>query len=442
MKKNGRKIVNVLLVEDNPVDARLAQEVLKHCRLYQCQTKLVDSLAAAKKHLGRNTTDAILLDLGLPDSAGLETYFKIREVAPRVPVVILSASGDQDSALAAIQDGAKDYLIKSAASYQYLDRAIRYAVESGRVERTIFEGTEKLQEVSMAAIRMADIGPDEDLNALITKSLRSLSGAMITHISVVKESSLLTVQHIDGLPEILKKAVSMLGVPLEGLEYELDADIFAALRSGEPHLATDLSETVSLPSLAPGIINKIQKLLGIGEILFLPLRYGNTLIGVCTAVFDKNTAPDKFLPQFMTAFTNAAAIALQRHEVQRQLQESEEKYRRLVEQANDGIVIIQDGLVTYANASAAEMKGEPLEEMIGRPFVDNVIPEHLSMIGDYYSALMRGDEIPQGLEIEFVSPEGQPITIDINASLIDHQGQPAVMAGLRDTTERKEATDK
>ena len=131
----------------------------------------------------------------------------------------------------------------------------------------------------MAAIRMADIGPDEDLNALITKSLRSLSGAMITHISVVKESSLLTVQHIDGLPEILKKAVSMLGVPLEGLEYELDADIFAALRSGEPHLATDLSETVSLPSLAPGIINKIQKLLGIGEILFLPLLYGNTLVG-------------------------------------------------------------------------------------------------------------------------------------------------------------------
>ena len=441
MKKNGRKIVNVLLVEDNPVDARLAQEVLKHCRLYQCQTKLVDSLAAAKKHLGRNTTDAILLDLGLPDSAGLETYFKIREVAPRVPVVILSASGDQDSALAAIQDGAKDYLIKSAESYEYLDRAIRYAVETGRVERTIFEGTKKLREVSMAAIRMADISPDEDLYALITKSLRSLSGAMITHISVVGESSLLSIQHIDGLPEILEKAVSMLGVPIEGLEFDLDADIFAALRSGESHIATNLSETVIIPSLAPGIINKIQKLLGIGDILFLPLRYANTLIGICTAVFHKNTAPDKLLPQFMTVFTDAAAIAMHQRETQQRLTESEGKYRNVVERANDGIVIIQDGLVTYANAKAAEMKGESLEEIVGSPFTDNVNPEYISMIGDYYSALMAGDEIPQRLEIDFRSPKGQLLSIDINASLIEHRGQPAIMAMLRDITGRKMADE-
>ena len=439
MKQTAKQIMNILLVEDNPMDARLAQEILKRSQLYQCKTTLVDSMAGAQKQLAKKLPDTILLDLGLPDSKGMATYFKIRDVAPRVPVVILSASGDQDSALAAIQVGAKDYLIKSAESYQYLDRAIRYAVEAGRVEKIVFEGTEKFQEVSKAAVGLGDVGLDEDIHAIIAKSMRSLSNAMITHISIVKENKLLSIQHVDGLPGILKKASSLLGVPLEGVEFEMDDDIFTDLLSGKSHITDNLSKAIIVSFLSPGKLSKIQKLLGIGKTLFLPLRYGNTLVGICSVVFGKKAGPNENLLKFLSVFTNAAAIALHQYQTQQQLAESESKYRDVVEHANDGIVVFQNGIVIYANARAAEIRGISLEEAIGSPFTDGVAPEYHSLVSDYYSAMVDSGEVPDMFEIEIVTSGGQHTTVDVNMSFIEHEGRPASMAILRDITERKRA---
>jgi signal transduction histidine kinase len=119
---------NVLLIEDNPGDADLVR-----LRLIECKTpvsvKYVTRLSAGLESLSRETPSVVLLDLNLPDSRGAETFRRVMEHAPNVPVVVLSGQDDEVLAMKAVHQGVQDYLIKGDISSKHLERAIRYAVE-------------------------------------------------------------------------------------------------------------------------------------------------------------------------------------------------------------------------------------------------------------------------------------------------------------------------
>jgi signal transduction histidine kinase len=123
-----RPETHILLIEDNQGDADLVR-----LRLTEGQPNLrvecVPRLADALESLSRETPSLVLLDLNLPDSRGAETFRKIREIAPNVPVVVLSGQDDEGMALKALHQGVQDYLVKGNISSKQLDRAMRYAVE-------------------------------------------------------------------------------------------------------------------------------------------------------------------------------------------------------------------------------------------------------------------------------------------------------------------------
>jgi signal transduction histidine kinase len=119
---------HVLLIEDNPGDADLVRLRLVESNPavdVSCAKRLADGLES----LEREAPSLILLDLNLPDSQGAETFRKILEKAPGVPVVILSGQDDQALAIKALHHGAQDYLFKGRLTSSDLDRAMRYAVE-------------------------------------------------------------------------------------------------------------------------------------------------------------------------------------------------------------------------------------------------------------------------------------------------------------------------
>lgn len=118
--------IRVLLVEDNPGDARLIREALSEANF---DLTWVDSLAKALECLAGNETDAILLDLSLPDSAGLETVSKVLASAPETPIVVLTGYNDESLAVAAVHAGAQDYLVKGEVESNLLARSLRYAIE-------------------------------------------------------------------------------------------------------------------------------------------------------------------------------------------------------------------------------------------------------------------------------------------------------------------------
>lgn len=121
--------LRVLLVEDNPGDARLVQELLKEAALPSLELHVTDSLSGARQALASARPDVALLDLNLPDSSGLTTVETFLEASPDVPVVVLTGLGDAEVGVGALQAGAQDYLTKDGLTGELIARSIRYALE-------------------------------------------------------------------------------------------------------------------------------------------------------------------------------------------------------------------------------------------------------------------------------------------------------------------------
>jgi diguanylate cyclase (GGDEF)-like protein len=127
-----RASVGVLLVEDNPGDARLV-EILLSATGQEFDVKHVGTLGEALDELDR-PPKVVLLDLSLPDSAGLETVERMRRAAPQLPIVVLSGRDDEEVALRALQSGAEDYLVKGQGDGDLISRSIRYSIERKSAE--------------------------------------------------------------------------------------------------------------------------------------------------------------------------------------------------------------------------------------------------------------------------------------------------------------------
>ncbi len=138
-------IKNLVLIEDNPGDARLFLEMFNEQGLHDTKLKHIESISEAEKYLAGHAADIILLDLGLPDAQGLEAVRRIRAAAPRVPLVVLTVSDDESLAAQALQVGAQDYLIKGQIEARGLLRAMRHAIERKIMEEALFSEKERAQ---------------------------------------------------------------------------------------------------------------------------------------------------------------------------------------------------------------------------------------------------------------------------------------------------------
>ena len=131
-KSKAPKTVRILLIEDNPGDARLIRESLFEAPTTAFELQHADRLHSGLKILAQGGIDLILLDLSLPESWGINTLLKVREAAPTLPVVVLTGLDDETAAVTAVQEGAQDYLVKGHVTGNLLVRSIRYAIERAR----------------------------------------------------------------------------------------------------------------------------------------------------------------------------------------------------------------------------------------------------------------------------------------------------------------------
>jgi PAS domain S-box-containing protein len=247
--------VHLLLIEDNPDDAKLIQEMLKKAAVERFDVVNVNRLSTGLKHITEKQPDVILLDLGLPDSQGLDALTKIYNLGSKIPIVVLTGWDDQSASLAAIKQGAQDYLIKGKINGSALWRVVNYAIE--------------------------------------------------------------------------------------------------------------------------------------------------------------------------------------REKLVQELQESEMHYHELVEKGNDGIIIIQNGNIEFANPQIAKTLGLSLKEILGKPFVNMVATESRNMAVNMLKMRMAGETVSNKYDLEVNDIDGKKIPVEINASVIKYHGQTAEMAIIRDITERK-----
>jgi len=184
--------IRVLLIEDNPGDARLVKEMLSETERIHL-TKWINTLEEGLRFLLEQSVDAVILDLGLPDQSGLGVIRQITEKVPQLPVVVLTGNRDHELALQALNEGAQDFLFKDSLTAPFLERSIRHAIERQhlvtKLKATTHEldqanrsikatQSQMLQQEKMASIGQLAAGVAHEINnpvGFIKSNLGSLS---------------------------------------------------------------------------------------------------------------------------------------------------------------------------------------------------------------------------------------------------------------------------
>jgi two-component system cell cycle sensor histidine kinase/response regulator CckA len=162
MESNLVKPLNILIVEDDMGDTKLLHKLLHQSALPISDVKCVESLDTALGLLGKDNFDVVFLDLGLPDSRGIDSVSAVNAKAPDVPIIVLSGLDDAEMSVKAVQKGVEDYLVKGQVDSDLLAHAVRYAVER-RQTKKILDRKQKHLEAIFDAVPIGMLLVDENL---------------------------------------------------------------------------------------------------------------------------------------------------------------------------------------------------------------------------------------------------------------------------------------
>ncbi|HEY3115167.1 MAG TPA: PAS domain S-box protein, partial [Chloroflexota bacterium] len=312
--------LHFLLVEDSQADADLIHELLTETSS-EVNLERVDRLASAIEHLASHAVDVVLLDLSLPDAQGLAGLTGLRNVAPSVPIVVLTGLDDELVATRAMQAGAQDYLIKGHVDGgAALLKSARYAMERQNAEQRLHESEERFRSLAeIAPVGIVELDTDD---AVIYSNHQW--------------------QTISGL-----SAEESLGHPWERILHEEDREVamaaFWQTRGRPRNLALEVR--IVRPDASERWID-LRATSRIG-------RDGSIFGTVATA---EDVSERKWAEQA--------------------LQESEALYRAVVENLNEGISITSDGARVLVNPAYYELFGINGEaQVLGRSFLDFIVPE-------------------------------------------------------------------
>jgi PAS domain S-box-containing protein len=214
--------IKVLLVEDNEVDAKLVQRMLRHVQNQIFEVTTISRLETAIADVRKYRYDVVLLDLGLPDSKGISTFTTMHEKFPDIPIVIFTILGDEKAGISAVSIGAQDYLVKGTSDSRIMAKAILYAIERKMLELRLKQKAEQLvnsiREAQSAKENLAQLAAivEQADEAIFRKTLdgiittwnagaKKMYGYSEEEIIGKPVSILMPAGRKDEMPEILEK---------------------------------------------------------------------------------------------------------------------------------------------------------------------------------------------------------------------------------------------
>ncbi len=383
--------IKVLLVEDNPGDARLTRMALSEAASARFNVTHVERLSEALQCLAEDEFDVVLLDLSLPDSHGMETFAHIHEQASQVSIIVLTGLTDEEMAIKSVQQGAQDYLSKNEVDTQRLVRAIRYAIERKRMGEALRESEKKFRMVFENAhdeiLLVSNAGTVLDVNDRVADIFGytpdDLIGMNVLELGVFRD------EDIQILSNLFIEAVS-------------SGDIIGQMELDALH------------------------------------KDGHRItVEVKTSLFRKRGEIEGVIVFIRDITNHKQAIE--------SLRESEEKFRMLSEQSLMGIAILQDDVFKYANQAAADIYGYSAEEMLSwepGEYGKLVHPADHAFVVNQARKKQSGDyDVVTNYEWRAITGNGETKWIDIYSGTVMFEGKPADLFSITDVTERKHAAE-
>jgi len=382
----------VLLIEDNPGDVRLIQEMLTQSAQDGYQLECADRLSKGLECLGMGGIDLVLLDLGLPDSQGLDTFNKVHAQVPAVPIVLLTGLDDEMFAVQAVRQGAQDYLVKGDVDSTLLCRAVRYAVERKRSE-------EELRESELRYRLLADNATDIIWTSNIDLTLTYVSPSITRTLGYSTEE--------------------MIGKTFEGLLTPASFEVATKV----------LAEELAIES-------RVQRDLLRSRILELELncKDGSTIWAEVIITFLRD--PD----DRAVGILGTARDITERKRAEEALRKSEDKLQQLFKSATDGIFALDlNGAYTELNERMLEMLGlSSKDEILGKKAFEFIATRDINMAMVEIQRTLEQGTVTR-MEYTSLRADFSEFPVELTgAALRDASGNPVGFVGiLRDITERR-----
>ena len=350
MNGTGAAELKVLLVEDNPADARLVREMLKDAHR-PVELTHAARLRDALEFLRTTGFNAILLDLNLPDSEGMNTFLRARAEAAHAPIVVLTGLADEEVAARAVREGAQDYLVKAEVDGPLLYRSIRYAVERNASDETIRR--------SGALYRNLIEG--------------SIQGVLI---------------HVDGIIKLANPALAaMLG--FERGDELVGQPVWQYIAPQDREMAQAYQRARREGRPAPSNFE-----------LHLQRRDGS--------VIALDTMASSIAWEGGQATLATVVDMTERKRAEQGLRTSEERFRQLAENIKEAFIVVElDGFrPLYLSRMWEEIWGRPLEEAYRDPaaWVRAIHPDDAGVVHEARQAIEKGEAISRNFRV--VRPDG------------------------------------
>jgi signal transduction histidine kinase/DNA-binding NarL/FixJ family response regulator len=325
----GTTTLRILLVEDNPGDVYIISNYLKATNINLVLTKastLSESLLLCMDH----SFDVILLDLGLPDSFGLDTLRKMQVFRVIPPVVVMTGLDDEDIALASLREGAQDYLVKNLLNPEIILRSIKYSIERKKLQNLQEKNAQQFSILSRAT---SALNESEDISMIFTIISESIKNLLIkSNVLTFELSSNLIFRpsNIDWIEPWFERIKAIAGLDLREQVFNISdhrQELIELIGDGKLHELKDGLREILPVDTDPENIKKLQKTIGKHNIYTIGLirnknLYGGAIIFASSVIEDD----DK---KIIETICNQATLSIYRRLIEKNLRLSELCFKEL-----------------------------------------------------------------------------------------------------------------
>ncbi len=293
--------------------------------------------------------------------------------------------------------------------------------------------------LSRTAIELVNLGPNDNIYLFVAERLKELAGALLVFVNAYEaRNRLIRTRAAVGLGPFAEKAVRLIGRNPVGMTFPLTDEAAATLALGRLAEIKGGLYALSFGTIPRAACDTLEKLFGMGTAYSIGFAWQGELFGNATIVMRSGEAVSA--PAVVETFVRQASIALQRRRAEEALQQSEESFHALADNAHDGILIVDErGCFVYSNYRAAEIVGLNVEQMLHANFRSVVHPEDRPMAEDRFARRLRGEKAPPQYELRLVRPDRTEVPAEITGARTVWRGQPAGLWIVRDIAERKQA---
>jgi len=425
--------------------------------------------------------DLVITDLNMPEMGGLEMIKEIRKRNKDTRIIIMTAHDAKENFLQAIDHKVRGYLMKPV-EHDELERQVRVLGREIMLEKSMEEQLRRRQEAEQALKEsetiLQAVNYASELFFKYNYTTQSIADVLNRLGEATHVSRVYIFENFEGKKDQVYTSL-LFDWAAPGIADNLDTEPVREIyyKDGFNRWAKTLAKGKPIHGVIDKFPRSEKKLLaemGLLSIVVMPIFVNNTWWGFIG--LDECCTPREWTEAELNALGTAADIIgaaihrkkvdiellklnnelenriqertkdliseiSDRKKIEELLRESEEKYRQVFENANDGILLTVDGIVRFINPKIYEMTGYMPKEIIGKPFSDFMHVDFRELIMENHLRRLRGEDVPDRYDIKFIDRKGRMNWFEIKSTVISWEGETAVLTFVSDISARKKTDD-